>query len=284
MGASSSTPPRLDVAQLSTWTTTEVQQLREFYVRERWPFAMGRESFVSLISDAPLQSINIFGRPSGVGTLGTDLWHVLGLMDVDGEDDAGGSGSEGSPTRAFAPEPCAVSALELFAGLCVYVHGDTTTKIGLLFDIFDVTHAASGGRGDVNSDEGVVEAGMENDSSARGQLTHDELVLLFRAAHSGCCKLLQRYDLLVADDFGADALSRACFAAVRVPIVGAVRKNQLVAWGSRQLGTLGPLRTLEATLQVLASGPPSSATSGVRARLKAPADQREVKEIEDDDS
>ena len=91
MGASSSTPPRLDVAQLATWTTTEVQQLREFYVRERRPFAMGREAFVSLISDAPLQSINIFGRPSGVGTLGVDLWHVLGLMDADGEDDAGGS-------------------------------------------------------------------------------------------------------------------------------------------------------------------------------------------------
>ena len=283
MGASSSTPPRLDVAQLATWTTTEVQQLREFYVRERRPFAMGREAFVSLISDAPLQSINIFGRPSGVGTLGVDLWHVLGLMDADGEDDAGGSSTEGSPSKSFAPDPCAVSALELFAGLSVYVHGDTTTKVGLLFDIFDVTHAAADSRGDANGDEGTGEGDVGSGGGVRGQLTHDELVLLLRAAHSGCCKLMQRYDLLIADDAGADALSRACFAAARVPVVGGVRKNQLVAWGSRQLGALGPLRTVEATLQLLASGPASSEASGVLARPTGATDQCEVKEIEDDD-
>ena len=261
MGASNSAPPKLDVSQLSTWTVNEVQTLRSFYVSQGRAFAMGRDEFVALLSDAPLQSTNIFGRTNGVGTLPIDLWHALGTLDADGDSGAESSDDD-SPARHAAPDPCAVNAMELFAGLTVYAHGDTTTKAGMLFDIVDAAGAGDtraapeGGDSTVAVLEGAHGAlGVAAEAAGRGLLTHDELVLLIRAAHSGCCKLMQRIDLLTADETGAEALSRACFAAARVPLAGGIRKNQLVAWSARQLEKLGPLRTLESTLQLLAAGP-----------------------------
>jgi len=235
MGTAASTADtRLDVNELATWTIAEVAHVRAFYAREALPFAMGEEEFVALFSGAGLSSKNVYGRISTVTTLPHDLWHVCsseghggGSSDDDehhhDDDDAasqthselaGFAGAGAAAARAAAakehglpppPEHCAVNALDLFAGLAVYARGDPDAKLELLFDLADADGA--------------------------GAITLDEVVLLLRAAHGGVAKLLQRHDLLSADESRAEQLATACFRRTGVALGSSIQKPRFVKWG-----------------------------------------------------
>jgi hypothetical protein len=219
-----------------------VAHVRAFYAREALPFAMGEEEFVTLFSGAGLSSKNVYGRISTVTTLPHDLWHVCSSEGHDGgssdddehhhhdDDDAasqthselaGFAGAGAAAARAAAakehglpppPERCAVNALDLFAGLAVYARGDPDAKLELLFDLADADGA--------------------------GAITLDEVVLLLRATHGGVAKLLQRHDLLSADESRAEQLAAACFGRTAIPLGGSIQKPRFVKWGAAALAAL----------------------------------------------